>query len=95
MIQQSRNLGVNTAPRHLHILSHADLGMAQVIGTHPRREYTVVNQRRDRLTQTIGSHVGHAELVANFAPLGPEVARIAQRPGRGREDHHLFAEVRP
>ena len=39
--------------------------------------------------------IGHAELVANFAPLRSEVARIAQRPGRGRENHRLFAEVRP
>ena len=69
--------------------------MAQVIGTDPRRQSTVVNQRRDRLTETMGSRVGHAELVANFAPLRSEVARIAQRPGRGRENHCLFAEVRP
>jgi hypothetical protein len=43
--------------------------MAQVIGTDPCRQSTVVNQRRDRLTETMGRHVGYAELVANFAVL--------------------------
>jgi hypothetical protein len=41
LIQQRRNLGVNTTPRHIHVLSHADLGVAQVIGTDPRRQATV------------------------------------------------------
>jgi hypothetical protein len=46
--------------------------MAQVIGTDPCRQSTVVNQRRDRLTETMGRHVGYAELVANFAALRSE-----------------------
>src|ERR1700756_3513108 len=42
----------------------------------------------------MGSHVGHPEILAHLAPIASEVVRVAPGSCRGREDHHLLAEVR-
>lgn len=52
--------------------------MAELIGPDPGREALVVDEGGDGLAEAVAAHLGHPEVVADLAPLLPEIDRVAQ-----------------
>ena len=93
--QQVSDLGVHAAARHIAILCHRHVGMAEMVGADPRRETGIVNERCYRLAEAMRGGIWHPELSARAAPLSGEVFGVAQRAGLRCEDHFLLADERP
>ena len=65
---------MHAAARHIAILCHRHVGMAEMVGADPRRETGIVNERCYRLAEAMRGGIWHSELSARAAPLSGEVS---------------------
>jgi len=83
-VQQVCYLGVDAAAGHVAVLSHADVGVAEVIGADPSRESFIVDECGDRLAEAVGGRFCDPQFLPRSAPLLAEVVRVAEGAGARR-----------